>query len=131
MARALGMNPKKFGKLANHLQQPWKAPLPEFTTRLYIKRFGRLMPDEVPLNTRCFEKQSKTIKMTSGGARPGDLSDRASEPADGNVKAVSAVGLWPIGTALKAAGTQRCRCSLMALRSVTPRRGARNSWANR
>jgi len=24
-----------------------------------------------PLNTRCFEKQSKTIKMTSGGARPG------------------------------------------------------------
>src|SRR5258708_32315789 len=25
-----------------------------------------------PLNTRCFEKQSKTIKMISGGARPGD-----------------------------------------------------------
>ena len=47
MARALGMNPKKFGKLANHLQQPWKAPLPEFITRLYVKRFGRLMPDEV------------------------------------------------------------------------------------
>ena len=32
MARALGMNPKKFAKLANHLQQPWKAPLPEFIT---------------------------------------------------------------------------------------------------
>ena len=47
MARALGMNPKKFAKLANHLQQPWKAPLPEFITRLYVKRFGRLMPDEV------------------------------------------------------------------------------------
>src|SRR5262245_35041344 len=41
------MNPKKFTKLANDLQQPWKAPLPEFITRLYAKRFGRLMPDEV------------------------------------------------------------------------------------
>ena len=40
------MNPKKFAK-ANHLQQPWKAPLPEFIIRLYVKRFGRLMPDEV------------------------------------------------------------------------------------
>jgi hypothetical protein len=27
------------------------------------------------------------------------------EPADGNIKAASAVGLWPIGTAVKAAGT--------------------------
>ena len=26
MARELGMNPKKFGKLANHKQEPWKAP---------------------------------------------------------------------------------------------------------
>jgi hypothetical protein len=28
-----------------------------------------------------------------------------AEPAAGNVKAASAVGLWPIGTAVKAAGT--------------------------
>ena len=41
MARALGMNPKKFGKLANHLQQPWKAPLPEFITRLYVSVSAR------------------------------------------------------------------------------------------
>ena len=26
MARELGMNPKKFGALANHCQEPWKAP---------------------------------------------------------------------------------------------------------
>lgn len=28
MARELGMNPKRLGGLANHKQEPWKAPLP-------------------------------------------------------------------------------------------------------
>ena len=30
MARELGMNPKKLGKLDNHGQEPWKLPLREF-----------------------------------------------------------------------------------------------------
>ncbi|RKZ90409.1 MAG: hypothetical protein DRR19_10120 [Candidatus Parabeggiatoa sp. nov. 1] len=30
MAKELGMNPKIFGKLANHKQEPWKASLPDF-----------------------------------------------------------------------------------------------------
>jgi len=30
MARELGLNPKKFGGLANTKQEPWKLPLPEF-----------------------------------------------------------------------------------------------------
>ena len=46
MARELGLNPKKFGKLANHRQEPWKRPLPEFIAHLYVKRFGK-MPDVV------------------------------------------------------------------------------------
>jgi hypothetical protein len=46
MARAPGMNPKMFGKLANHRQQRWKRPLPEFIAHLYIKRFG-MVPDVV------------------------------------------------------------------------------------
>ena len=29
MARELGMNPKKLGKLDNHDQEPWKLPLPQ------------------------------------------------------------------------------------------------------
>jgi len=29
MARELGLNPRKFGKLANEKQEPWKKPLPE------------------------------------------------------------------------------------------------------
>jgi hypothetical protein len=47
MARELGMNPKKFGKLANHKQEPWKAPLSDFIESLYFKRFGKRQPDQV------------------------------------------------------------------------------------
>jgi hypothetical protein len=42
MARELGLNPKKFGSLANHRQERWKRPLPEFITHLYVKRFGKM-----------------------------------------------------------------------------------------
>ncbi len=41
MARELGLNPKKFGKLANHRQEPWKSPLPEFIEHLYRKHFKK------------------------------------------------------------------------------------------
>ena len=44
MAQELGLNPKKFGKLDNHKQEQWKAPLPEFIERIYCKRFGRKAP---------------------------------------------------------------------------------------
>ncbi len=47
MARELGMNPKKFGKIANHKQEPWKAPLPVFIENIYFKRFGKERPDTV------------------------------------------------------------------------------------
>ncbi len=47
MARELGMNPKKFGKLANHKQEPWKAPLSVFIEERYFKRFGKRYPDNV------------------------------------------------------------------------------------
>jgi hypothetical protein len=47
MARELGMNPKKLGKLDNHRQEPWKLPLPEFLEHLYEKRFGKTHPDVV------------------------------------------------------------------------------------
>jgi hypothetical protein len=45
MARELGLNPKKLGKVANHRQEPWKAPLPAYIERLYVKRFGKSRPD--------------------------------------------------------------------------------------
>jgi len=47
MARELGMNPAKLGKLDNHKQEPWKLPLPQFIEHLYEKRFGKPRPDVV------------------------------------------------------------------------------------
>jgi hypothetical protein len=47
MARELGLNPKKLGKLDNHRQEPWKLPLPAFIEHLYRKRFGKDRPDVV------------------------------------------------------------------------------------
>ena len=44
MARELGMNPAKLGKIDNHKQQPWKLPLPQFIEELYSKRFGKTFP---------------------------------------------------------------------------------------
>ena len=41
MVRELGMNPKKFGSLANHKQEPWKVPLPDFIEDIYSKRFKK------------------------------------------------------------------------------------------
>ena len=38
MARELGLNPDKLGKIDNHGQETWKAPLPQFIERIYFKR---------------------------------------------------------------------------------------------
>jgi hypothetical protein len=47
MARELGLNPRKFGSLANGQQEPWKRPLSEFIEHCYHKRFGRTTPEHV------------------------------------------------------------------------------------
>ena len=47
MAREIGMNPRQLGKLDNHHQERWKAPLPQFIERIYVKRFGRERPEVV------------------------------------------------------------------------------------
>ena len=47
MARELGMNPKKFGNIANHKQESWKEPLPQFIEHCYEKRFKKTIPNDV------------------------------------------------------------------------------------
>jgi hypothetical protein len=47
MAGEPGMNPRKFGNLANHKQEKWKAPLADFIEELYFKRFGKEKPDTI------------------------------------------------------------------------------------
>jgi hypothetical protein len=59
MARELGMNPKKFGKIANAKQEPWKAPLPAFIEHIYLKRFGRDKPSDVKSIEGVFRAKEK------------------------------------------------------------------------
>lgn len=47
MARELGMNPKKLGGKANHKQELWKLPLPQYIEALYLRRFKKERPDSV------------------------------------------------------------------------------------
>lgn len=47
MARELGLNPDKLGKIDNHKQETWKAPLPQFIESIYFKRFKREEPETV------------------------------------------------------------------------------------
>jgi hypothetical protein len=60
MARELGMNPRKLGKLDNHKQERWKLPLPLFIEECYWKRFGKEHPDDPrPLEAKIAEKAGR------------------------------------------------------------------------
>jgi len=59
MARELGLNPKKLGKLDNHDQEPWKLSLPAFIEQLYRERFGKERPDVV----RSIERRASLEKQ--------------------------------------------------------------------
>ena len=60
MARELGMNPRKFGKIANHDQERWKAPLPVFIEDCYFKRFGKILSNsEAKSVEQLFNEQQK------------------------------------------------------------------------
>ncbi|MCD4804685.1 MAG: hypothetical protein K8R07_03320 [Desulfobacterales bacterium] len=59
MARELGLNPKKFGKLANHKQEPWKLPLPDFIEELYFKRFKKDRPEVVKSIERIVKERNR------------------------------------------------------------------------
>ena len=61
MARELGLNPDKLGKIDNRRQEPWKAPLPEFIEEIFYKRFKKERPDVVkPLKQIFKEQEIKT-----------------------------------------------------------------------
>ena len=100
MARELGMNPKNFGKIANHRQEPWKEPLPQFIERLYQKRFGQDRPAALlTIEERARQQQAKramrkeirrmqregTSEVTASGVRSVSDNDvvTPSAPSDG------------------------------------------------
>jgi len=59
MARELGLNPKKFGKLANYKQEPWKLPLPDFIEELYFKHFKKDRPVVVKSVERIVKERNR------------------------------------------------------------------------
>jgi hypothetical protein len=60
MVRELELNPKKFGGMANHKQERWKVPLPDYIEKLYEKRFKKKLPDDIrPLEVRDSEKRKR------------------------------------------------------------------------
>jgi SOS-response transcriptional repressor LexA len=73
MARELGMNPHKLGKIDNHKQEPWKEPLPEFIDRLYRKQFGKSRPDNVrSIEERCRHDREKKEAKSAARRQKGD-----------------------------------------------------------
>ncbi len=75
MARELGLDPKKLGKLDNHRQEPWKQPLPQFIEHLYGKRFGRERPavvTSIEVQPRQVPQAKARRKARRGGVRTGD-----------------------------------------------------------
>jgi len=74
MARELGMNPAKLGKLDNHKQEPWKLPLQQFIEELYFKRFGKTAPDAVV----SIEERAR-IEQQKKEARRAAKQQRATE----------------------------------------------------
>lgn len=72
MARELGLNPDKLGKIDNHRHEPWKAPLPQFIEDIYYKRFKREQPETVRplkqiLKEMEFKKKLQKRKRRNGG----------------------------------------------------------------
>jgi hypothetical protein len=80
MARALGMNPKKLGKIDNHKQEPWKLPLPQFIEKLYYKRFGKKRPHlALPIEQPAIPPHQKNRQKNQAG-RLGSRGNRDDFP---------------------------------------------------
>jgi hypothetical protein len=76
MARELGMNPKKLGGMANHKQELWKMPLPQFIEHRYQRQFGKEMPDDVrSIEKKMAEKRAR--KETKKNSNKVALDDSA------------------------------------------------------
>jgi hypothetical protein len=71
MARELGMNPMKLGKLDNHEQELWKMPLRAYIEHLYLKRCGKPSPDNI---TSVEERLRLEQEKKEGGVPPSDNS---------------------------------------------------------
>lgn len=78
MARELGMNPKKLGKLVPGAGQQWKASLPEFIARCYEKSFARRAPGVIRSLEQIIEED---VKRKNARRERKALLHNASDPS--------------------------------------------------
>ena len=76
MARELGLNPKKFGSLANTKQEPWKLPLPEYIEELYFKHFKKSRPD----NVRSIEQMVRDYRRKKQARKIRRIEEKNTDP---------------------------------------------------
>lgn len=117
MARELGLNPDKLGKIDNHKQEPWKAPLPQFIEDIYFKRFKR----EEPLIIKSIKQliaeekikkeqqkkakeQKRKAKLQEDGSTTNDWSTENSTEQPNRSKKVRHNDLKPIARVKLEAG---------------------------
>jgi hypothetical protein len=85
MARELGLNPKKLGKMDNHDQEPWKMPLRQYIEHLYFKNFHKERPDIV----LSIEKKVRSQKEKKAKKRQAKQQGRQIETTDKEQSKVS------------------------------------------
>lgn len=94
MARELGLNPKKLGKIDNHEQESWKEPLPEYIETLYRKRFHKSIPDQVvSIEQRAAQihakkqqrKQARLASASFGMQKSSSSPEAENKQSDGNL----------------------------------------------
>ena len=76
MAKELGLNPRKFGKISNEKQEPWKIPLPQFIEAIYFKRFHKSQPDVVQSLEEMIKAQQE--KNAEKKARKAEMKDEST-----------------------------------------------------
>lgn len=80
MARELGLNPDKLGKIDNHQQETWKSPLPQFIEEIYFKRFKRETPEAVkPLLIMAEQEKKKKEQKKAKDERRKLRDDETAE----------------------------------------------------
>ena len=105
MARELGMNPKRLGKIDNDDQEPWKLPLPRFIEALYEKRFGKTRPEVVlSMGTAPVWRHRKRLpaarRRCAGARRARDAISPGTQVRRGTMIAVQASPRIPDSEAL-------------------------------
>jgi metallothiol transferase len=92
MARELGLNPDKLGKIDNHKQETWKASLSQFIEEIYFKRFKREVPFSVkPLKDIIADDKAKAEKKKNEKDKKRKL---AAQSDNSEIKDIYAVWVY-------------------------------------